>query len=514
MNYNKRSKRNEKRNKRKNQFNHIRLHSYDESIKADLNDNSYYEDGEFGTDITYLPLSEFNNSMDQLKISNKTIDDTALVHSVFAVVAARLRKKHNGSKGFIKKVSEYEKLGQNHYDNSTTNNRNIHESKSKSHQTSKQIHQHIKLASYTSNDLTKQAKYKEMNNNDEQQSWHLCIKWNPNHLSNQSTFNSINIHDQNKTLSNKTTHQLKLKKTHILATLGTEIDKTSLWNNNNFIDSLLSANIHGLDQIDRQQQQQQQNYTQNHYISQYKDHINRKSIICSICQHLIDHNSKDPILPYLDNNQFAITDQTIDDQKFINRYRISFTKFRHRSYNHHYYHRSSSQPQTKHERIIQNHLPKNHRCNHNDEYRTSLEQTFMNNDTNNNNIQCSNIQHRIQFNQQSCKRQSKHRHKRTKQRAKSYLPIHRLLSNDINNQVNDSSAKSNHYKLESYKSQKQIDHQSMMNKNDKFIVDPSLDLNQRLIHLKQDHKFKRYNRKYLGQLNVQEWLNKTLTNNY
>ncbi|VDP88534.1 unnamed protein product, partial [Schistosoma mattheei] len=73
MNYNKRSKRNEKRNKRKNQFNHIRLHSYDDNIKADLNDNSYYEDGEFGTDITYLPLSEFNNSMDQLKISNKTI---------------------------------------------------------------------------------------------------------------------------------------------------------------------------------------------------------------------------------------------------------------------------------------------------------------------------------------------------------------------------------------------------------------------------------------------------------
>ncbi|VDP56693.1 unnamed protein product, partial [Schistosoma margrebowiei] len=73
INYNKRSKRNEKRTKRKNQFNHIRLHSYDESIKADLNDNSYYEDGEFGTDITYLPLSEFNNSIDQLKISNKTI---------------------------------------------------------------------------------------------------------------------------------------------------------------------------------------------------------------------------------------------------------------------------------------------------------------------------------------------------------------------------------------------------------------------------------------------------------
>lgn len=188
--------------------------------------------------------------------------------------------------------------------------------------------------------------------------------------------------------------------------------------------------------------------------------------------------------------------------------------FRHRSYNHHYYHRSSSQPQTKHERIIQNHLSKNHRCNHNDEYRTSLEQTFMNNDITNNNIQCSNIQHRIQFNQQSCKRQSKHRHKRTRRRAKSYLPIHRLLSNDINNQINDSSAKSNHYKLDSYRSQKELDHQTMMKKNDKFIVDPSLDLNQRLIHLKQDHKFKRYNRKYLGQLNVQEWLNKTLTNNY
>ncbi|VDP86705.1 unnamed protein product [Schistosoma mattheei] len=187
--------------------------------------------------------------------------------------------------------------------------------------------------------------------------------------------------------------------------------------------------------------------------------------------------------------------------------------FRHRTYNHPYYHRSSSQPQTKHERIIQNHLSKTHRCNHNDEYRTSLEQTFMNNDTNNN-IQCSNIQHRIQFNQQSHKRQSKHRHKRIKRHAKSYLPIHRLLSNDINNQVNNSSAKLNHYKLESYTSQKQIDHQSMMNKNDKFIVDHSLDLNQRLIHLKQDHKFKRYNRKYLGQLNVQEWLNKTLTHNY
>ncbi|VDP85458.1 unnamed protein product, partial [Schistosoma mattheei] len=154
-------------------------------------------------------------------------DDTALVHSVFAIVAARLRKKHNGSKGFIKKVSEYDKLGQTHYDNSTTNNRNIHENKSKSHQTSKQIHQHIKLASYTSNDLTKQAKYKEMNNNDEQQSWHLCIKWNPNQLSNQSTFNSINLNDQNKTLSNETTHQLKLKKTHILATLVNNYDYCS-----------------------------------------------------------------------------------------------------------------------------------------------------------------------------------------------------------------------------------------------------------------------------------------------
>ncbi|XP_018653373.1 hypothetical protein Smp_131290 [Schistosoma mansoni] len=691
VNYNKRSKRNnnnhnhkcnEKRTKRRNQFNHIRLHSYDENIQ-----NYYHEDGEFSTDVTYLPLSELNHSLDPLK------DDTALVHSVFAVVAARLRQKHNGSKSIIKKVSEYEKLSQDHDDN----HKNNHENKSKSNQTNKQIHQHIRLASYISNDIPKQSKSKEINNKDEQQLWRLCIKWNPKDLSNKSTLNPTNTYDNNNNISNENTHQFKLKKTHIFATLGTEIDKTSVYSDHSTV-SLISLDIHGIDRLEKKRQSfQHHKYSQKRLIQQYINDTKQKSIICSVCQRLINVNSNEQALSVLyDNrkmnnmgqmnmNNDLISEQIRTDQiSFDKRYKgkcklnqnsnsqsheihdypsycltkcnniqykrnschiltnhnINWEKFKHdynttttnnttynnpiqyrdyyyyprkipdnidhdqfnygsklwinsldqtistsmlhcqqclynklnkgcnkqgylngscnnnnnsnelskvhiksncihgnsnsvmyccnqckqwfiplwnqlyysrnkrhiskddnlihRSYNHHCYHRSSSQPLTKHERIIQNHLSKNNRYNYN------------NSDT----IQCSTVQHRIPINQQSYKRQSKHRHRRTKRRAKSHLPIQRFISNDTNNQVNDTSIQFNHYKLESYRSQKEIDCQPVVNNSDKFIVDPFLDPYEHLINLKQDHKLKHHNRKYLGQLNVQEWLDKTITSNY
>ncbi|CAH8547402.1 unnamed protein product [Schistosoma turkestanicum] len=648
-------------------------------------------------------------------------DDTALVHSVFAVVAARLqRQKHNGSKSMIKKVSEYEKLYQGHENNDVNRNNHVRR-QSNSHQTSKQIHQHIRLANYIAEDFPKQTLNNESNNNDEQHLWRLCIKWNPKDLPNKSTL-CPNTQEKNENTT-ENLPQIKLKKTHILATLGAEIDKTSLWSNNSTL-SLISLDIHGLDRNEKKRPKRLKH--RKHSQKHHKNASNQNVLICSVCKRLVNTNPNEQVLQQQmnANNALSIIDQTSLNQFAFNRsHSIRFKEkfppnknsemhdysqqnagltklnnddemkykrnschilpktfqcpiqncdhnmknleecknpcsnhqnnlysktqcdhvlgndccqkqisenihhdqceyqsklimnslnqtttnqvlncqyclfksmkgytkeshlngFNHdnnsndkilnsqiksnyindnstlptfccnqcqkwfipptcnqfhcsrskrtisketnlASYNHCCYHRSSSQPQTRHERIIQNHLSRNNPCNYADEYKTSLKKMFMHHghDNSNNNIQCYNVQNTFQSyqqqqhrqhrrNQQSSKRQSQHRQKRTKKRAKSYIPIHHIHANDTTNnqQLNndDSPIKFNHYTLELDQCQKEIiNHQIIDNCCPIYPI-------EYLMNLKQDHKFKRYNRKYLGQLNVQEWLGKTLPTN-
>ncbi|CAH8594657.1 unnamed protein product [Heterobilharzia americana] len=137
---------------------------------------------------------------------NTIEDDTTLIHSIFAVVAARLRTKRNRSRAIIKKISEYDKLYQDNDNNNNVNN-------AKTQTTGKQIHQHIKL------------------DKDEQQLWRLCIKLNPKDLPKSSTLTPVNsLHDDNTNAVNTTEstndyQSIQLKKTHILATLGKKVDK-------------------------------------------------------------------------------------------------------------------------------------------------------------------------------------------------------------------------------------------------------------------------------------------------
>ncbi|CAH8865015.1 unnamed protein product [Trichobilharzia szidati] len=171
---------------------------------------------------------------------NTKEDDTALIHSIFAIVAARLRHKTNGSKGYIKKLSEYDKLDHSCHINTNANN-------SRSQTADKKIHQHLKLGSFGSNDAQKQSM--NFNNNDdivdkdEHQLWRLCIKWNPSDFSRKSAVASMNNHNNASdnrndniptpgdihTMTSNGAEGNKLKKTHILATLGTKIDKNTSW---------------------------------------------------------------------------------------------------------------------------------------------------------------------------------------------------------------------------------------------------------------------------------------------
>ncbi|VDP98032.1 unnamed protein product [Trichobilharzia regenti] len=70
----------------RNQFMHVRLHSYDESVKMQSSEMTYCEENEFGTDVTYLALSEFTNSADQLDNFIKTVETPTAVTPITGTI--------------------------------------------------------------------------------------------------------------------------------------------------------------------------------------------------------------------------------------------------------------------------------------------------------------------------------------------------------------------------------------------------------------------------------------------
>ncbi|CAH8594641.1 unnamed protein product [Heterobilharzia americana] len=186
----------------------------------------------------------------------------------------------------------------------------------------------------------------------------------------------------------------------------------------------------------------------------------------------------------------------------------------------HQHHRSSSQPQTKSEKLIQNHSSSEIIQYDENEGRKVIKQTYElgNNDDNNNNPSKTHCTYEPAVNQKHIftrrSQQSHHHHQqqqqkcRTKRRAKSVLPIH-STSSDTNNGTNNSPMKLSHYKLHADIIQTELDNH-LVNRNDsskKFIYPYPL---EQLTNLKKYHKVRRQNRIYLGQLNVQEWLDKTV----